>query len=132
MCECCGGDCRLCGNLMQKTTPLALPIPKDESIVRKVKKHKDKILDILKCKSDFASPLCSNIISRIEDIGRAQERLKIILNDEIFEQLSKHNPYWRSENEAESNKLSDIRFKISLLQDNLWDLWAIIRKEEEI
>ena len=71
------------------------------------------------------------VISRLEDIGRAQARLKSILDDEIFENLSKHNPYWDSKHELEADKLDDLRRKISCLSDNLWDLWTILRKEEE-
>lgn len=73
----------------------------------------------------------SAVISRLEDFGRAQQKLKSILDDEIFENLSKHDPYWDSTHESEADRLHDIRCKLNCLSDNLWDLWAILRKEEE-
>ena len=70
-------------------------------------------------------------IYRLEDIGRAQIKLKSILDDDIFDNLSKHDLYWKSEHDLEDEKLDDIRRKISCLNDNLWDLWAILKKESE-
>lgn len=70
-------------------------------------------------------------ISRIEDIGRAREKLKTILDDDIFDTLSKHNPYWDSEYEVESDKLDDLRRKFSCFSETLWDLYGILHKEED-
>lgn len=84
---------------------------------------------------DFTNPTSNQLedkmISRIKDMGRAQERLKMILDDEIFETLSKHNTYWHSKYEPESDKLDDLRRKFSCLSDNLWDIMGILRTEEE-
>lgn len=80
---------------------------------------------------DPTKALPTALISRIEDIGRAQEKLKNILDEELFDNLSKHDPFWDSKHELESEKLDDLRRKLSCLSDNLWDLWAILRKEEE-
>jgi len=71
------------------------------------------------------------VIARLEDFGRAQSKLKMILDDEIFDNLSKHDPYWDHADEIASDKLYDIRMKLICLSDNLWDLWAILRREEE-
>lgn len=70
------------------------------------------------------------MIERIEDIGRAQEKLKGILDDEIFDNLSKHDTYWKSKYEPESEKLDDLRRKIAYINERLSDLWDILRKEE--
>ncbi len=69
------------------------------------------------------------VISRLEDIGRAQNKLAGILDEPIFDKLSKHNVYWHSDNEQASDKLDDIRLKLSCISDNLWDLLAILRRE---
>ncbi len=89
--------------------------------------------DFLKSR-EFDRPPALNklLIQRLEDIGRAQEKLRSILEDELFDNLSKHDPYWNSKNELESYKLADLRGKIALLSENLWDLWLILRKDEEI
>lgn len=78
-----------------------------------------------------SNQLEDKMISRIKDMGRVQERLKIILDDEIFETLSKHNTYWHSKHEPEADKLDDLRRKFSYFNDNLWDIMGILRTEEE-
>ena len=78
-----------------------------------------------------SNQLEDKMISRIKDMGRAQEKLKAILDDEIFETLSKHNTYWHSKNELEGDKLDDLRRKLSCFSDNLWDIMGILRTEEE-
>ena len=80
---------------------------------------------------DPTKALPTAMISRIEDIGRAQQKLKTILDEDIFDITSKHNPYWNSKHEEESEKLDDLRRKISCLNDNLWDLMTILQRDEE-
>jgi len=75
--------------------------------------------------------LSTDVITRLEDIGRAQQKLKSIIDDDIFDNLSKHDPFWDSTYESECDRLHDIRMKLNCLRDNLWDLWAILRREEE-
>ena len=70
------------------------------------------------------------IVKRIEDIGRARECLKLILDEDIFEDTSKHNPYWHSDHEKESEKLYDLRMKISFLDAKLWDLMSVLSNDE--
>ncbi len=94
--------------------------------------HNNNIWDILKARGlDPTKAFPMAMIDRVQDIGRAQERLKSILDDEIFEKLSKHNPYWDSNHEPECEKLDDLRRKFAQMNDNLWDLWAILRAEGE-
>lgn len=71
------------------------------------------------------------VVKRLEDIGRAKEKLRIILDDEIFETTSKHNPYWQSEHEQEADKLDDLRMKLACLNDNLWDIWSVLRQDND-
>ena len=78
-----------------------------------------------------SNQLEDKMISRIKDLGRAQQRLKMILDDEIFENLSLYNPYWNSKYELEADKLDDLRRKFSCLRDNLWDSMGILRTSEE-
>ena len=85
----------------------------------------EKMMDEM-CKE----PMNVQILNNLKDMGRAQERLKIILDDELFENLSKHNSYWQSEHEVEDDKLHTIRCKLSCMMDNLWDVFAILRREE--
>lgn len=106
-------------------------------IISKWKKYIDNLsqskkLAILDVKSKIDEDLLTNkVISRLEDIGRAKQMIKSILDDDIFDTLSKHNPYWDSEHEVESEKLYDCRMKFGLIQDNLWGLYSILDKEEE-
>ncbi len=79
---------------------------------------------------ETSSQLEAKIISKIKDLGRIQERIQAILNDEIFIDLSKHNSYWHSEFDLESRKLHSLRIKFSCLSDNLWDIMGILRDQE--
>lgn len=72
------------------------------------------------------------MISKIKDMGIIQQKLEEILDDEIFDDLSKHNPFWHSKYEPESHKFNDLRGKFSLLSENLWDIMGILRKGEEL
>ena len=73
--------------------------------------------------------LCLGLLRRIEDIGRAREILSGIMDMDVFDDLSKHNQYWESEHEKESDKLFEIRMKISHLQDGLGNLYEILSNE---
>ena len=74
MCECCGGDCKLCCG--------------EEVVVKKV---------------------C--------DMSRVEERLNMILEDDIFE----------------TKDMSDVlRIKFACIRDNLWDIMRILKAEEEL
>lgn len=64
-------------------------------------------------------------------LGAVEERVKDLLNDDIFEMLSKHNTYWSSENEQEGDKLDDLRRKFLCIQDNLWDVMRILNRDKD-
>lgn len=96
-----------------------------------LKKNKDNIWDILKARGlDPTKAFPMAMISRLEDFGRAQEKLKMILDDEIFCK-SAFDPFWTSKNPEFDQKLDDLREKISCLKNNLCDLWSILRKEDD-
>ncbi len=71
------------------------------------------------------------LVSRIEDLGRARQFLQSMLEHEIFDKTSKHNPYWESVHEAECDKLQDLRMIITCLNDNMWELMQILRPQDE-
>ena len=71
------------------------------------------------------------MISRIQDIGRSEEKIRVMMDDPIFETLSKHNPYWESEIEEVDDKLHDIRCKLGMMHDNLCDIWEILSNPED-
>jgi len=54
------------------------------------------------------------MIEQIQKSGRAIEILGAITNDEIFDTLSKHNPWW-----DDSEKLQDLRFKFQWIEDQI-------------
>ncbi len=64
-------------------------------------------------------------------LGRATERLHELMKLEIFETLSKHDPEWESEHEKEADKLDEARRTLSMLQDNLWDIYGLMTGSED-
>ncbi len=80
--------------------------------------------------SDPILPSQSEILNRIHNMGRIEERILSLLDEEIFENLSKHNPYWDSEHEPEGDKLHDTRMRLSCIKDNLWDIISILKNNE--
>jgi len=90
----------------------------------------DKCGDKLAC--DCQGCVGEKLIDGIIRIGRAQQMLTHLLDDGIFENLSKHNNYWNSEDEVDGDKLFDVRMKLSCLKDNLWELMAILQPGDGI
>ena len=71
-----------------------------------------------------------SITKRIEDLGRAREALNKILEHDLFDDLSKHSREWKSEDEIESDKLDDIRCKLSWIEDELHYVMGILCNDE--
>ena len=69
----------------------------------------------------------SDVIRRLEEIGVAREKLNVIMEDEIWLDLSKHNPYWHSDDD----KLNDVRMKLSYIGDKLWEIRSILYGDVE-
>ena len=72
-----------------------------------------------------------HLVARVEDMGRARQFLENVLEHEIFDKTSKHNPYWESQHDAECDKLQDLRMILTCLNDNLWELMQILRPQYE-
>lgn len=71
------------------------------------------------------------MIQRIESIGAAKEKLANLLDDDVWLDLSKHNPFWDSEYEKESDKLHDLRLKLSLFHEKLWEIHGTLCQRNE-
>jgi hypothetical protein len=67
------------------------------------------------------------IVEAIIRLGRAQEKLKTILETHLDQTISKHDPQWHSEYERENDQLYEARCKLNCLHDDLWNLMAIIQ-----
>ena len=60
-----------------------------------------------------------HLIRHLHNVGQAQLRIKELLARDIFDTLSKHNPYWDSEHELEGEKLEEARCQLSGIQYEL-------------
>lgn len=74
--------------------------------------------------------LVNHLVMRIKDIGRIDEKLKLILAMECFDNLSKHNEYFHSEHDIEFEKLDYLRRNLMGIQELLYEIWEIVRIEE--
>lgn len=61
-----------------------------------------------------------SLIQSIQKTGRAIEILHKITDDDVFRDLSKHNPYWTHEDEKIYEKLDDLRMKLGWIQDEIY------------
>lgn len=74
--------------------------------------------------------LANHLVKRIKDIGRIDEKLKVILDMECFDNLSKHNEYFDSEHVIEFEKLDTLRRNLICIQELLYEIWEIVQFEE--
>lgn len=58
--------------------------------------------------------------------GHCLAILDEIMKDELFDDLSKHNPFWH-----ESEKMDDLRMKISYIQDKIIEVRDILTIETD-
>ena len=72
----------------------------------------------------------SHIVARLEDIGRARERIEEILDDDLFDNLCKHDPFWSDSVEIPPDRFDILRIKISCIKDRLWDVLEILEHQE--
>lgn len=146
MCECCGGDCKICGedmnepygkDLLEAYDKISATFNDFTLLMRKKVPYEQwpehcKIAGVDE-KADGKHvnepSIHSDIISRIEDIGRAKSMLKYILNDPVFEVLSQDHPYWYSPDAKMREKLDAIRHRLSCISDNLCDLMRVLKRE---
>ena len=81
---------------------------------------------------EYPKPSLQNqLIARLVNIGRAEQKLIDYLEDPMFDNLSKHDTYWHSEHEVECNKLEDSRCKLKGVHGFLWDVVALLNKQTE-
>lgn len=74
--------------------------------------------------------LSKQMIERVSDIGRIEILLKEVMDSELFDDLSKHNPYWQDTDRAKAeDRLYEIRCRLSGIQDGLWSVMEIINKD---
>lgn len=71
------------------------------------------------------------MISRIEDIGRARQAMYAILDNELFEHRSKHDPFWESETLQDMDKLQNVRMKLSFMYDSLCEVLEILNNDQD-
>ncbi len=77
------------------------------------------------------SDLPTTILKRIECIGRAQEKLDDLFNHDLFDSLSKHDPYWDLHHEPEADRLHDIRWKLSYIHDKIAAIIEVLSWEDQ-
>lgn len=69
------------------------------------------------------------LLKRLHVLGRIHEKLLKLMDEEIFDSLSKHNPYWLDENEATSAKLHNVRCNVMMINDQIHEIWALLEEE---
>ena len=72
-----------------------------------------------------------DVVNKLLKVGRAYQLIILLLDDDIFDSLSKHDPYWQDEDETVDDKLHQLRCKIQHMSDQLWDVIALIDTEDE-
>lgn len=53
-------------------------------------------------------------------VGICIEKLRNIVTDDVFDNLSKHNPYFDSEYQVEANKLAELRRALVMVKEEVW------------
>lgn len=72
-----------------------------------------------------------HVVNALVSIGRCQEILKRIESNEVLDNLSKHNTYWHSEHESDSEKLHDIRCSLLSLTEDIAEIIYILSLNDE-
>lgn len=66
--------------------------------------------------NDIKADLSLAMMAHVQKSGKAIEIIKEVLNHELFDHLSKHDPFWHQE---DSDKLDDIRMKIAYIESRI-------------
>jgi hypothetical protein len=69
-------------------------------------------------------------IKLIMGYGKAHYIIQSLLDDEIFNDLSKHNEYFYHSDEIVSDKLRDLRIKFRKIEDSLNEILVLISVQE--
>ncbi len=72
---------------------------------------------------DFVKSFFDKFVS----VGICIEKVETLLKDEVFYNLSKHNPYWDSEEE----KMQDLRMKLCFIEGTLIAIRNILQPTDE-
>lgn len=69
------------------------------------------------------------IVTIIENNGRLKERLRSILDEDIFcdRFISKHGDFFSME-KMDDDKLDEIRIQLAYVHDKLWQMWDIVHR----
>lgn len=70
-----------------------------------------------------------HIINRLENIGFARALLDGILGNSLFDNLSKHNPYWDSADLIAGEKLYDVRVGLRNVEDGLLQISQVLKQD---
>ena len=67
--------------------------------------------------NDLKADLSLAMLAHVQKTGQALELLQRLGEDEIFNTLSKHNPFWH-----ESDKLEDLRMKLCDIEQKIHEV----------
>lgn len=67
-----------------------------------------------------------NLIKRLEDIGRCRHILDQLHRHDAFDDLSKHNYFFHSEHQIESDKLNELRMYLGNIKDQINEISEIL------
>lgn len=63
------------------------------------------------------------------NVGKAIAYIEEILDNELFENLSKHNEYWQDKDDDE--RLNDTRCRLSYINERLWQVMSLLNNEKD-
>ncbi len=73
-------------------------------------------------------------LSYLINVGKALHILEKVAKEDVFQDLSKHNEFWRSEEtkhyETVDEKLEAIRIRLSFIEDRLWDAISLLNPQD--
>lgn len=75
------------------------------------------------------SNIYRNLIKRLEDIGRCRQILDQLHRHDAFDDLSKHNYFFHSEHQEESDRLNQLRTYLGDIKDQINEISEILDNE---
>lgn len=67
-----------------------------------------------------------SLIQSIQKSGRAIQILNALCDEEVFRDLSKHNPYWTHEDEAVYDKLDNAHTSFRFIKEKIYEVLEIL------
>lgn len=71
-------------------------------------------------------------VKALISIGRAEKLVDKLLDNPLFDDLSKHNRYWDSEHEKEADLLHDIRCQLMSINEGLSEIAGELHIEYDV